>query len=215
MTFVVSMEHIIGYLLIAYGCTKISICIIKAWPEDYRKKWFPFIKRDTTYAGFAMDVVLFCFGIFAMLRGLSLAKHLHPSHAEIITSIHTIVFMYTLFGLFLLFFYSAVLYTNLPLSKDPEERTTYEMFGLGAGLTFLISMCVMLAWNIYNKNIRIRLISDVQDHNIMLLLLISFILAYLNIMLIMNVVKQHKKKNDESIQNALVDMTFLPLGAII
>lgn len=210
-----SMEHIIGYILILYGCSKIVICVIKALPKHIREKWFPLIKRDPTTAGVVLDIVLFCFGIFAVLRGLSLAKHLHPAHADVLTSIHIVVYMYTLFGLFLVSFYYIILYTNFPLSKDTNERITYELFGLGAGLTFLISMCVMLAWNIYHNNIDLRLVSHSQEHNILFLLAIAFILTYMNIMIIMNVIKERQQKNDNSIQSALIDLTFLPLGAVI
>lgn len=213
MSFAVTLEHFIGYVLIIYGVLKIVICIIKTIPEKHRHKWFPFIKKDSTHAGVVLDFVLFSFGIFAVLRGLSLAKHLHPSHAEVITSIHTITYMYMLFGLFLLFFYTLVLYTNLPISKDPNERSTYEILGLGAGLTYLISLCLMLAWNAYTNNIKLKLISHSQKHNIMLLVLTALILGYMNLMLIFNVIKE-KEKND-ALKKTIFDVIFLPLGAVI
>lgn len=207
-----NLENIIGLIVLIYGLIKVGISILKVLPKEYDDK-FKYIKHDRTTAGYVLDGLLFIFGIYAILHGLRLMDHLHPSHTEILKNIHITVAIYTLVGLFMLVFYSIILYTNIPITKDEQQRTTYELLGLGGGFTFLLSVCVLLAWHIYHENIKVSMIS--KSNGVLFLMAMTFILLYANgVFVYRHLQRVHKQYTKENLRSIAVDLLMMPLASV-
>ncbi len=204
---IMTIENIIGLIVLLYGLTKVSLCILKKMPKEYDDK-ITFIKHDRTTAGYVLDFVLCVFGVYAVLHGLRLLQHLHPSHVEILTNIHITTALYTIAGLFMLVFYSLVLYTDIPITKDNKERHTYEVLGLGGGFMFLLSVCCLLAWHIYYDNVKFPLLR--KSHSIIFLLILALVLSYINGLFIYKYV--YDKENTAKV--AVIDLLMMPLASI-
>lgn len=208
-----TLENFVGVIVLLFGVFKVLVSILKALPTKY-DDMFPFIKHDRTTAGYVLDGILFIFGVYAILHGLRLMEHLHPSHAEILNNIYITVAIYTVFGIFMIIFYSIVLYSNISINKDDNERTTYELLGLGGGFTFMLSVCALLTWHVYHNNINITIIK--KSHSVLFLVALTLVLTYFNGMFIhRHYVKQRQKANQESsIKFVLIDLGMMPLASI-
>lgn len=202
-----TLENYIGLIVLLYGVIKVLLCILKILPKKYDDK-ITFIKHDRTTAGYVLDALLFIFGIYAILHGLRLLEHLHPSHVEILNNVHVTTALYTVVGLFMLGFYSLVLYTDVPITKDDKERNTYEVLGLGGGFMFLLSVCCLLAWHVYHDNVKFPLLR--KSHSFMFLIILALILSYINGLFIYKYVYA----NQDNAKVAVVDLLMMPLASI-
>ena len=202
-----TLENFIGLIVLFYGVVKVLISFLKALPQEY-DDMFPFIKHDRTTAGYVLDAILFVFGVYAILHGLRLMEHLHPSHVETLNNIHITVAIYTICGVFMLVFYSIVLYTNVPVTKDDNESTTYKLLGLGGGFTFLLSVCALLTWHIYFENISFPIIQ--KSHSILFLIALTIVLTYINIVFI----RQHYVQKKTGLIYMLIDLAMMPLASV-
>lgn len=207
-----TVENFVGLIVFVYGVGKLILSIIKALPPKY-DNLFSFVKHDRTTAGYVLDLILFIFGVYSILHGLRLMEHLHPSHAEILNNVHVTVAIYTGIGIFMLVFYSLVLYSNVPISKEDNERTTYEMLGLGGGFTFLLSVCVLLAWHIYYDNVPVSFVR--KSHSIIFLVALAILLTYINGMFVHKyLTKKHDNNANVDMKAIAVDIAMMPLASI-
>jgi Na+/proline symporter len=197
-----------------YGIGKVCISILKALPKEYDKTFY-FLKHDRTVAGYVLDGVLFIFGIYSILHGLRILEQLHPTHADILTNIHVTIAVYTIIGIFLLIFYSIVLYTPYDVSKDEKERPTYELLGLGGGFMFLLSVCILLMWHIHFNNISFKFLR--KSHSLLFLIILTFVLTYVNGLLIYKHLYKNKHddvKNVDNVKFILFDLMMMPLASV-
>lgn len=202
-----TFENYIGLIVLLYGVMKVSLCILKTLPKEYDDK-ITLIKHDRTTAGYVLDAILFIFGVYAILHGLRLLQHLHPSHVEILNNVHITTALYTLVGVFMIVFYYFVLYTDIPITKDDKEHNTYEVLGLGGGFMFLFSICCLLAWHVYHDNVKIPLLR--KSHSFMFLTILALILSYINGLFIYKYVYT----NQDNAKVAAVDLLMMPLASI-
>jgi drug/metabolite transporter (DMT)-like permease len=206
-----TIDNFVGLIVLLYGIGKVCISIMKALPKEYDKTFY-FIKHDRTTAGYVLDGVLFIFGVYSILHGLRLLEHLHPTHADILTNIHGTIGLYTIMGIFLLMFYSIVLYTPYNVSKDENERPTYELLGLGGGFMFLLSVCILLIWHIYFNNITFKFIR--KSHSLLFLIILTCVLTFVNGMLVHKHLVGNKDNGIDNVKSIVVDLMMMPLASV-
>lgn len=200
---------IIGYVLVIYGILKVSFCItLVSLPDKYRKG-ISILTRDATTAGSVLDLVLFIFGSYTILHGLAMIGNLHTTHSEFLNHIYTIIGLYSFLGVFLIVFYSLVVYTNIPISKEENEMGTYELVGIGGGIGFLLVLAIMMLWSIYYGKSWTDPVRFSGDTTFLAISSIALIASFA--WLIYNVVK---RKGKQPGRNEIVTLAMLPLGAM-
>ena len=119
-----------GAALVTYGVGKISLA------AAVESGWFAGL-ADPTAAGRVLEFVLVAFGMYTVFHGMCLLHMVPEAVARAGTSPRFVVAVYLLFGVGLLGFFSLILFTDAPISRDPKRTATYEVLGLGGGITFL------------------------------------------------------------------------------
>jgi len=174
---------IAGVWLILFAIFKFSVCVIDLIPPEYLPINLPFISHDTTTAGLYMVVILFGFSIFTFLHGLSFFDLLPKNFDSIITRYSTQYIVYITLALLLVVFFSLVLFTNLPINKDKENYSEYEIVGLGGGALLIVSVLMLEVFRIITqeKNKTILIIA-IPCTYILLTLILTILLAiyYIN-----------------------------------
>lgn len=144
------MRTIRAYLLIIYGIIKIllSLCELLL-PVNILTKLeenpmlHNFIKSDETAAGLMISIVLFFFGIFTLFDGLNALGYLPTWLGLIFDDQMTYYWVYAIFGCFLVTFYSLVMHTSIPISKNIHNLGSYQSLGILGGYLFLIWIPIM------------------------------------------------------------------------
>lgn len=134
-----------GAVFILYGLIKVLIVLSLTWfiPHDIEKNLSTIeglnfiVSGDTTLAGRMIDYILLAFGVFSIVHGLALCGAYSHSFERYIESKNLQYSVYMALGVFSILFYSLVLYTPLPISKDPKETDHYKLYGFIGGLSFL------------------------------------------------------------------------------
>ena len=135
---------IFAIIYILYGVVKIAIGLVVMilTPEEIEKvpvfKMFKKEAGDKTLAGFMYEYVLMAFGVVTILHGLIIFGVLPLWFEEFFV---TKVVQYTIliiFGLIMTIFYCLVLYTDVPISKNPDYYDHYLLLGVVGGITFLL-----------------------------------------------------------------------------
>ena len=137
-------KYILGILYLLYAIIKITVGVALMFlPLDIIAKT-PILKifiketSDKTLAGRFYEYILLIFGIFSLIEGLALLDILPFYIAHYFESKWVEYIVFIILGLILTVFYSLVLYTDLPISKNKTDNQHYKIFGLGGGLSFLI-----------------------------------------------------------------------------
>jgi hypothetical protein len=142
-------KYFIGILYILYALVKIIIgsCLFLLPLNTISKtpvlNIFTKEAADTTLAGRMYEYVLFAFGIFSLFEGLALLDQLPPALTIYFESKWTEYTVFIILGTILTVFYSLVLYTRLPISKNTIDTDHYKLLGFFAGISFL---CMPLLW---------------------------------------------------------------------
>jgi hypothetical protein len=147
---------ILGIILIVYGVVKFVLCSIELFfPMLNVKNDFlsHFVSKDRTFAGKFIYIVLFLFAIFSILKGLSWVGAIRNLNF----SFYFYIFMNLFFGIMLVVFYYLVAYTNAPIDKIVEEKQTYVGLGLCGGLTFLLTIPLIMIYYGFFKEKKIKL----------------------------------------------------------
>lgn len=139
-------DKAVGTLLLSYGFLKTFIGFTATFSSDETKekikKQLPYTKAfysdDETQAGKAIEFSFFCFGLFSLLHGMDKFKLLPESVSHVLEKKSTEVAVYTALGVGLTGFYSAVVYTDLPISKISKNMSHYKLLGILGGLSFLV-----------------------------------------------------------------------------
>lgn len=146
-------DALIGVPLLMYGLLKIFVgtTATMASPETKAKiiKKIPaakaFYSDDETLAAAALEYNFIIFGLFSLLHGLDKFHVLPPAISHHLESKQTEVIFYAAMGSFLTVFYTAVVYTDAPIPKNPANRAHYKLLGIVAGLSFLIMVPFQVA----------------------------------------------------------------------
>lgn len=151
------MEHsiltqLVGVLFLLYGIAKLIIFFaILAIPPKMQERLSQvsgvnmIITGDHTTAGRAIEWVLVVFAVFSMVHGMALMGAF-PDSIDCFIESHAFQYaFYGFLGIFMVVFYSLVLYTNLPISKNPKNYNMYWIYGYLIGASFLI---VPILWEL-------------------------------------------------------------------
>lgn len=136
--------QVVGALFLLYGISKIVIFLtILAIPPKVQDKLadVPLINSiitgDRSDAGHGIEYVLLVFGIFSVFHGLAMLNGLPVSMSDFVLSRSFQFTFYILCGTFMIIFYSLVLYTNVQISKKPENYDVYWIYAFLVGPSFL------------------------------------------------------------------------------
>lgn len=142
----------VGFIFLMYGIAKIIIVISLMFiPVSIKKKLADiegadfFISGDVTLAGHMYEYVLLTFAIFSVIHGMAL---LGAFPEKIHHTIERKAFQYPFYiflGLWLMIFYGLVIYTQVPIEKDPNQMRNYKIYCYPGGLSFLL---VPVVWEI-------------------------------------------------------------------
>lgn len=137
-------ELIIAGLYILYGISKVSlgITVMMVPSEELKKnkvlKGLAKHTQDRTLAGRFYEYILLAFGIYTIIYGLNML-HMFPDNIyERIDRKETEYTVFIVLGLLLTVFYTLVLYTDVPISKNMKYEQHYKILGLLGGISFLI-----------------------------------------------------------------------------
>ena len=145
------LNIIFAIIYILYGVAKIAIgsVVMLLTPEEIEKvPFFKIFKKeagDKTLSGFVYEYVLMAFGVVTILHGFIIFGLLPLWFEEFFVSKVVQYTILIIFGLIMCIFYSLVLYTDLPISKNPEYNDHYLLIGIVGGLTFLL---MPITWEI-------------------------------------------------------------------
>jgi hypothetical protein len=131
--------YLLAFLYIIYGIFKtIGILLLLFLPEDQisnipiLKNYISFAK-DKTLAGHFYDYIMIIFCLYTICYGFSILQYFPTNVDNIFENKIFIYLLYFILGLVSLIFYTLVLYTNLPISKDLKNSTDlyklYMLFG--------------------------------------------------------------------------------------
>ena len=137
---------LLGIIFILYGLIKLLIVLSLTWfiPPDIEKKLSMIegidliVSGDHTLAGRMIEYILLAFGIFTILHGAALMEIFSAKTSHYIESKDVQYAVYSALGLFSIVFYTLVLYTKLPIDKDPASYDNYKLYGYIGGLSFLL-----------------------------------------------------------------------------
>ena len=193
----------IGILELLFGLFKVAIifCLFFV-PEKYTKD-IPVLNRilvngsDNTLAGHLYEYVLLIIGIYSILSALTIFGVI-PEWFIDQQLIEFVVF--TGLGALMVVFYSLVLYTNLPISKNVNNYHYYFLLGLLGGIT-LIAIPIILQSIYYIVPVFHQLHSSVKT----IIILVAFII----ITLIIEYTYYLYKTNNPTIQ-VLLNSSYIP-----
>lgn len=147
------INYFIGYWLLIYAIFKGIICILDLIPSQYLPFKVPFLTHDTTLAGLVLVITFLLFSIYTFFHALSILDFLSPSLTRFFNRYETSYIIYMIMSIILTVFYSLILFTDLPISKDPEHKISYEIIGLAGGILFFSTILILEVYRILiNKN---------------------------------------------------------------
>lgn len=193
----------IGILELLFGIFKIAVvfCLFFV-PEKYIEK-IPILNKimvngeDKTLAGRLYEYVLLIVGIYSIISALTIFGVI-PEWFIDQQLIEFIVF--TGLGALMVIFYSLVLYTNFPLSKNVNNYHYYFLLGLLGGIT-LIAIPIIFQFIYYIVPVFHELHNSVKT----IIILVAFIL----ITLIIEYTYYLYKNNSPTIQ-VLLNSSYIP-----
>lgn len=139
------LQQVIGLLFILYGLVKLGIFIsLITIPKHIQKDLSKIpgvsivVTGDHTMAGRGLDYVIALFAVFSLIHGCALLGFL-PNGVDSFIESHLFQYsFYILCGLSMIIFYTLVLYSDLPITKDPNRKKDYIMYGYVIGTIFLV-----------------------------------------------------------------------------
>lgn len=133
----------LGIIYIVYGLLKLFMsCVALIVPKSAvaNVPVLSFLASDdVTLAGQAYEYIFLIFAIYAIMFGLALLHALPEPLMPFFRHPNAELIVLTSLGLFLVIFYSFVLFTSQTIiSHDPRYRHKYITLGFGAGIFFII-----------------------------------------------------------------------------
>lgn len=140
-----------GFIFILFGLTKILLVVLVTWilPRDIEEKLSKipavnlFVSGDTSLAGRMIDYIILTFAIFTLIHGLAVVDVFSPAFTHFIESKELHYTIYSTLGLICILFYSLVLYTSLPIDKNPTHKSAYRIYGYVTGISFLVAPLIL------------------------------------------------------------------------
>lgn len=198
---------IIGYIIICYGLLKSILCLAELFIPSKYSKYIPFITTDDSFAGKFLVIIFLIFGFYSILHGLYVSEFISNNLSNIFDTYFITYVLYTLFGIILIIFYVLVVFTNINISKDMSHIITYKIGGIGSGILFFISICIIKLYDniIYHK-------IQLFDFNNILLFTIILCLGFLLLFIIIKSLKQYK--HNKIIHPTVLSLQIIPITAL-
>lgn len=129
-------RQIAGILYLAYGVFKslFDLAILTRFTKAH---------EDETLSGRMYHYVFLLFSIYTMVLGLSLLHVLPAKFRAVVERKWTEYTVMIVLGAFLIIFYSLALYSNVRVDKKKENQRYYELFGIGAGIWFVLTPIIL------------------------------------------------------------------------
>lgn len=199
---------------ILYGILKLGIGALALFaPDHLRREWKQhkvlnfIISTDTTISAKMIEIALMVFGIYTLAHGLDTLGVINTPF------IHTrafIYFFYTVIGLFLIVFYSLVVYTSLDIPKEKGELVRYKIVGLVGGILFLIMTPLYILYHqIVDYGSSVGALTT--GFGLTFIALISVLLMSAAMVMIIYDAVVSSQKNGLLLQDIL-SLLFIPLG---
>ena len=140
-------------IFILFGIFKLATVVAITWfiPHDIEEKLSKIpivntiISGDKSLAGKMIDYIILAFALFTLVHGLAIMDVLPTSITNVFESKLLHYSVYTLLAIFSIVFYSLVLYTEYPISKNPSYYGNYKVYGFLSGFSFLL---IPLLWEL-------------------------------------------------------------------
>ena len=137
-------QIILAIIYLLYGVIKLVIgaLVIILTPEQISK--IPVLKiiskeaADKTLAGCMYTYILMAFGVFTIVHAFILFGFFSDSFVYLFEQKIVQYGILLFLGVFMTVFYIFVLYTNIPITKNPEYNNNYFIIGLLGGISFLV-----------------------------------------------------------------------------
>ena len=137
---------LLAMIELTFGLIKIMIGLSLIGISTEKLKQVPILKyfiesiNDDTLAGHMYEYVLFVIGIYSVLSALTIFGVIPPWFIEK-KYVELILFIST--GLFMVVFYSLVLYTRVPISKNMANKKYYVLLGLIGGIVLALTPVIL------------------------------------------------------------------------
>lgn len=197
----------VGILFLAYGIIKIiMVTSLFVIPPNIEKQLETidivnlFVSGDNTLAGEMYEYVLLVFAIFSIVHGLALMGVFSEKFHSRLESKEFQYPFYIILGLWLMVFYFLVIYTNVPISKDPSKMYNYRLYGYLGGLSFLL---VPVIWQIIERFN--PYLSQMREDTQLMYMTIMMLGALLGIFILYIVIKKLK----EALKNGDFELKFI------
>jgi hypothetical protein len=200
------INYFIGCWLLIYAIIKGGVCILDLIPPQYLPFKVPFLTHDTTLAGLVLVIAFLLFSIFTFFHALSILHFLSPSLTSFLNRYETSYIIYMIMSIILTIFYSLVLFTDLPISKDPKHKASYEIIGLSGGILFFCTILILEAYRI--------IINKKQTPLLIILFPCIFIFIGTVVFITYNAIQRSKNENDDSATYNTVSAMLIPLVTI-
>lgn len=172
----------LGVVFLLYGVLKllliVSIMTIPPYIQEklHKIEWFSlFVSKDKTVAGKMYEYVLLVFAVFSIIHGLALLGVFSEGFREAIESKNFQYPFYIILGLWLLVFYILVIYTDLPIQKEPLNTYNYKIYGYLGGLSFLLVPPIWIMIEYFNPFLtKMR-----EEQQLMYMTLIMFLALFM------------------------------------
>jgi len=142
---------IIAYWLILFGFIKTIVAstslLIPQTRPYYEKVPIAniFVNNDTSFAGIFSELGLILFGVYSLFHGAAILNWLTPTLNIIFEAKITLYYIYSLFAITFIGFYSLVLFTKLPIDKNYKYIGNYWL-NIAAGVFFIIVINTIIIW---------------------------------------------------------------------
>lgn len=198
--------NLIGIIFLLYGLFKLSLIVsIMFIPPFIQEKLSKiegldfFISGDHTTAGKMYEYVLFVFAVFSIIHGLALLGVFSENFHQTIESKEFQYPFYIILGLWLLIFYLLVIYTNLPIEKEPKNMYNYKIYGYLGGLSFLLVPPVWILIEYFNPFLN-RMRQETQLVYMTFMMLFAIFIIFLTYIVVKRLRKIKKELQEQTVQ---------------
>lgn len=194
------LTQFVGLAFLLYGIIKFIIFLaIQVIPPRTQERLSKvqvlniLVSGDRTFAGRTIDFVLFIFAIFSMVHGLALMNSFPPNVDAFIES-HTFQYtFYAILGIFMILFYTIVLYTDIPIPKKKENYNMYWIYGYLIGATFI---AIPVIWEL--AGFLIPAIKTMSAAEQLMIITVLFFIAFIILMYAYYVYTKRMRKHEEA-----------------
>jgi hypothetical protein len=151
------VELLIGWSLLLFGVVKICLSMLSfSLPASalaalaHNALLSNFFPPDKTLAGLSFDGALAVFGVYSIVHGTCLlrASGMPAVACEVVADWRARFVLFAALGTFLFVVYYLAVFTDVPMSKMPENRDTYAKTGFLLALTFIASAICELIFRV-------------------------------------------------------------------